>query len=835
MLRRASFTAPVLLLCLMYCGASGLAHAQHAPLGSPQTTAIVHAKDMDAKDQRKLAKIKKLEEFKKELGGGAVQGDSFKKLEGILLSFLKDPDSEGLLKYEVLLQLSDLYMRDPSRGNAQNAIHYLLMAALEDPHRVEAYLRLAQVYGILGDSQIQARYLTMAHQIVASRGRYVDLAQRFAKLGDAEQTERCVQQAQAAQQSLEAWYLLGQYYLDRGNYYAVLMALRPVAFDRKSSYYWGDPYLVNQMYRAATLDLNTYHYWAPPLWAAINRKSPAQVEERVQQVFRRSFDLDLQKTKLSKLMRDSLMPYLRNAIDVSAQHEVEDPVLSTHTYKLKPIPISWGSPQSPLRLDKRCDALLPELFVRASVSSSPGDSPEKQSKKEEQVRKLTQRIGELKKTAEEKFGKIEDPEKRARALFDWLKSDALTHYAAVEGIPAENALNPEKKKYVCLTGAIMYTLLARHLSLDVVGCVGPGHAYCRFNHNGRPILIETTDRDGFDYQKEEKRHKSGARHGGVLFGRKIDGPVSPWELVSFQFSNVAVTLPQLLILENPQYKELAINVFNKLPPDVVDRIKSLREEFERQVQKDPAFKWKGQFTPEECLETWFLTGFGDQELLVKLIGEMSDENPTFKKDIIAKYEEALEVLARGMQIEPFGGHFKTSYMGTLKQLDTIDTQSQERKLVSLKLASWATLRDLEQEIEELQGKVKSQQRAKEEEDKGGGRSDRHSDLQKRIAEKRNKFFSLLKDGTEARVELANARLSSLERRRNAIKYCPPIPELAQENLKSINSVYRELGEIAIYCDKLRLIWPEAPEQDLQSNLRKVQELRFRLEQLASST
>jgi hypothetical protein len=836
MLRRVSVTASVFVLCLIYCGAPGVLHAQQGGASSPQTASIVHAKDLDAKDQRKLAKIRKLEDFKKELGGGSLQAESFKKLEGVLLSFLKDPETEGLLKYEVLLQLSDLYVRDPNRIHSQNAIHYLLRAALEDPDRVEAYLRLAQIYGHMGDSQQQARYLSMAHQIVASRGRYAELAERFQKLGDSELTELYVNRAVNAPQSLEAWYLLGQYYLDRGNYFAVLTALRPVACDRKALYYWGDPYLINQMYRAATLDLNTFQYWAPPLWAAINRKSPSQVEERIQQVFRSSFDQDVEKTRLAKRMRDNLMPYLRNAIDVSAQHEVQDPTSGMPTYKVKAMPVSWGSPQSPLRFDKRPEALMPELFVRASVSASPGDLPEKQSQKEEQVRKLTQRIGELKKTAEEKFGSIEDPEKKARALFDWLKSDVLVNYALVEGIPAENVLNPEKKKYLCLTGAIMYTLLARHLDLDVVGCLGPGHAYCRFNNKGRSIIIETTDRDGFDYKKEDKRHQAGARYGGILFSREMEGPVSPWELVSCQFSNVAGNLPRLLILENPTYKNLAVKVFKGMPRDVVDQIKAIREEFERHETRDPTFKWQGEFTPEDCLQTWFLAPLGDNGVLqLKLIKEMGEENPAFKKDVIAKYEESLDVLARGMQIEPFGGRFRQAYLQQLEDLERIDTQTERDKVTQLGVTTLATLRDLEQEIEDLQVKLKSQQRSREEEDKAKARGDTYADLEKRIKEKRNKFFSLLKEAAEARVELATVRLASLERRRTAMKYCPPIPELGQEYLKSINSAYRDLGEIAIYCDGLKRIWPDAPEQDLQNNLRKVQELRFRLEQLASST
>ena len=237
-----------------------------------------------------------------------------------------------------------------------------------------------------------------------------------------------------------------------------------------------------------------------------------------------------------------------------------------------------------MKFDKNLADLLPEFFIRASVSPSPTDTPEQENRKEAQFRKLDRRVSDLKQTAKQKFGQIRDPEKRARALFEWLKQDVLQNYALVEGIPAENVLDPEKKQYLCLTGAIMYTFLARHLDLDVVGSLAPGHAYCRFKNAGRSYVIETTQSDGFDIP-ESKLYEGSGKHGGILFPEKPDGPVTPWELVSSQFMNVAYVQPRLLIYENPKYRDLALKALEKLPEPVVTEIKKVREKFERKERK----------------------------------------------------------------------------------------------------------------------------------------------------------------------------------------------------------------------------------------------------------
>ncbi len=641
--RPACFALSV--LCCVLFAVAGLGWAQEVGAKPVQQAALVKADQLDSKDVRKLAKIRKLEDLRKELAGTTDLGpEAFRRMEESLTAFLDDPESDDLPRYDLLVQLGDLHMRRKEKGSRFNAIHYLHLAAIEEPGRVEAYLRLAQLYSDLGESQEQIKYLNLAHDIVASATRYTQLAHISRNRGDERKFAHYTRQAQKVPKSFEAWYLLAQYYMERSNYYAVLTALRPVAFSR-NSYYRDDPYMINQMYRSATLDMNTFRYWAPPLYATMIGLTPAQLERRIEMKLGNFPDIDLAKKVIAYLFSEDLLSYLRNAIDVTAYHEVEDKESGRPVFRLKPVTLGWGSPRSPLKFDKDLGTLLPEFFVRASVSPSATDSAEARNNKEEQLKILKQRLSDLEKTATEKFGKIKDPETRARALFAWLKQNVLKNYALVEGIPAENVLDPEKKQYLCLTGAIIYTFLGRHLGLDVVGCLAPGHAYCRFNNRGRSIVVETTDSDGFDIPETQLYTGSG-RHGGILFPERPEGPVSPWELVSCQFMNVAYVQPRLLIYEKPQYRDLALKAFEKLPRPAVKEIKKVREAFERKERKDDKFKWEGTFAANDCLETWCLTPLGTVPQLgmdmgklieLKLIRLMIELDPEFRKDVLAKY------------------------------------------------------------------------------------------------------------------------------------------------------------------------------------------------------
>jgi tetratricopeptide (TPR) repeat protein len=812
--RPASFALSLVIIVLF--SATGMDWARGATEKAGEQTALVHADQLDAKDLRKLTKIRKLEDLRKELAGTAQMGpEAFRRMEESLTAFLDDPESDDLPRYDLLVQLGDLHMRRNEKSSRLNAIHFLHLAAIEDPGRVEAYLRLAQLYSDLGESQEQIKYLNLAHEIVASAARYSQLAHISRKQGDEQKFVHYTRRAQEIPKSFEAWYLLAQYYMERSNYYAVLTAMRPVAFG-KNSYYRDDPYMINQMYRAATLDMNTFRYWAPPLFATMIGMTPIQLEKRIEEKLGNFPDLDLAKKVVAYLFSEDLLSYLRNAIDVTAYHEVEDKDSGRPLFRLKPVTLGWGSPKSPLKFDKDLGVLLPEFFVRASVSPTPTDTAEEQNAKGEQVKRLKQRIVDLQQTATEKFGNIKDPEKKARALFAWLKEDVLKNYALVEGIPAENVLDQEKKKYLCLTGAIMYTFLGRHLGLDVVGCLAPGHAYCRFNHNDRSIIVETTESAGFDIP-ETQLYKGSGKHGGILFPERPEGPVSPWELVSCQFMNVAYVQPRLLIYEKPQYRDLALKAFEKLPTQAVNEIKKVRENFERKERRDDKFKWEGTFAANDCLETWCLTPLGNVPQLgmdmgklieLKLIRLMIELDPEFHKAVLAKYEEGLEVLARALQMEPFSAKFRGGYVGMLQLAQAVDVGPQTTKMKESIVQLSKAKKELAESIQDLKKTASTSQ-----EDKTGGKSpaETQADTRTRAEAKIEKYFAVGEATAREAVEFGNPLISSLERRRAAMKYCPPIPELRQEYLRSVNALYRHLANVESFCDSL-LKLPGAPEQ-----------------------
>jgi hypothetical protein len=770
--RPASTALSVALVVLVMC--SGLTWAQEGNKSGRPTVSPASADQFDAKDQRKLERLRKLEELRTELASSGQLGpEAFQRMEASLTAFLDAPQSDDLPRYDLLLQLGDLHMRRNQKGSKLNAIHYLHLAAIENPGRVDAYLRLAQLYSDLGESQEQLKYLHVAHDIVASSGRYSRLAEISRRQGDAPKFTHYTNQAKRAPKSFDFWYMFAQYYLERGNHYAALTSLRPVAFDR-TSYYRDDPYLINQMYHAASMDVNTFHYWAPALFATKEGISLLQLQKALDKKFATFRDEEIPKKIVAYMLSEGLMSFLRNSLDVTGQHEVDDPVTGKPVFRLKPISIGWGSPKSPLKFDRDLGELLPELFIRASVSPSPTDTPEQQRQKEEQLKQLKQRIADLKQTAEAQFGQIRDPEKKARALFMWLKQEVLRDYALVEGIPAENVLDPAKKKYLCLTGAIMYTFLGRHLGLDVVGCLAPGHAYCRFNNGGRSIIVETTENEGFDIP-ESKLYEGAGKHGGILFPERPDGPVSPWELVSCQFQNVASVQPRLLIYENPKYRELALQALEKFPEAMMNDIKKVRVAFERSQRGDDKYTWQGAFTAKDCLDTWYLTPLGsvsrigmDMGDLIELylVQQMVKLDPAFHRDVLARYQEGLEVLARALQMEPFRDQFRRLYVNQLKEAEQVDIGVQKSKMeaVATKLSS-----------------------------------------------KKDPSFDDVADAAREVLQLGNPLVSSLERRKDAMRYCPPIPELKQEYLRLANTLYRHLAEVEGRVDKLARI-PGAPPE-----------------------
>jgi hypothetical protein len=311
-------------------------------------------------------------------------------------------------------------------------------------------------------------------------------------------------------------------------------------------------------------------------------------------------------------------------------------------------------------------------------------------------------VNELRAEAKRVCGGIKDEKERARALFDFLKSNLLVNYSVVDGIPAENALS--KKYYLCLTGTLYYTLIGRKdLDLNVAGCLVPGHAYPVLQHSQLgPIEIETTASGnknsveyGFDYgrrrtmearKRYDKAHEVGAQKGGLLFTSDKKGAVSNLDLVQSQYRNVVLNLPVLLFLRNPEYRNLAkanlteiaalkVRDKNGLEVKFLDLVKQLREQFETEQNENPDYKWTGDDL-DNFLDTLALIPCPAVDLINrKLVLEMAVKNESFRRDLVKTYEKMLALMEIALQLDPFDRDYRELYLQTLYFADGVEVGS----------------------------------------------------------------------------------------------------------------------------------------------------------------
>ena len=141
---------------------------------------------------------------------------------------------------------------------------------------------------------------------------------------------------------------------------------------------------------------------------------------------------------------------------------------------------------------------------------------------------------------------------RAKKLFTWLKKRALVEYDVAGWFSAKGIV--DDKKFLCLSGSIVYTLLARDAKLNVCGVVEPGHAYASLSTD-RKIRIETTTEgpEGFDRKPEIKSHeKDRVLHLNpfATYGEIAE----PMKFVAYQFQNAALFSLDDLVLN--KYEKL---------------------------------------------------------------------------------------------------------------------------------------------------------------------------------------------------------------------------------------------------------------------------------------
>ncbi len=353
---------------------------------------------------------------------------------------------------------------------------------------------------------------------------YLGLAEMYYTMGYFEKGDGYAKTAQDVEpKCYETFCVLGQRYEDSGNYTAAMDQ-----YNKGLSVYGRDSYLIDKLYFAASQGgLEPYVVLRYGRHHLILRRFPDY------------FILD----HLRKLAGD--FPTAKKHYD-----------LPNFEFKYCPGDI----PPENLYKDPY------EAFIMASTKDPA------------EYKKLRAKLDRIRDDAAKAIAGVKGDEAKARALYKWLKKNVLKNYDRKKGILADQVLNDNK--YLCLSGSILYALIAEEVGLPVKGMITPGHAFASMDTGKRQIQIEVTAEpkfgmtreDGFDvdWWDQFKVLNRVDAYGG-LYGpsshRNI-GAISPQELTAYQFINTwldgvdkikeehkdqleyAKTLQKLLIAEN---------------------------------------------------------------------------------------------------------------------------------------------------------------------------------------------------------------------------------------------------------------------------------------------
>ncbi len=348
---------------------------------------------------------------------------------------------------------------------------------------------------------------------------YLVLAQMYYDMGYVSEGDRYAELAQSVEpESYESYCLLGQRFMDSGNYTG--------AFTQ----YWTalkrfgrDPYIIDRLFiSGARGGLQPYYELAPGIM--VENYPDYWIFEELKE--------------MSSDFPDSRAKYRLPLFKFSYCEKRENP-------------------EAPF------DDLY-EAFIKASVD----DPAEYDSVRNE--------LDKIRREALQEIKPINDERARAKALYLWLKKRVLRKYDIEDGIRAEQVV--ENNKYLCLTGAILYTLIGREAGLPISGIITPGHAYAVLNEPNRQIQVELTAEpmfgmpriEGFDVEWWEQFKQlnrvdvyGGLRRDKTATSSRNIGEVSPEQLTAYQFTNVIADKERKI---TEKYK------------DELDLVKNLRSE-----------------------------------------------------------------------------------------------------------------------------------------------------------------------------------------------------------------------------------------------------------------
>jgi len=541
----------------------------------------------------------------------AVQSTSPFQRETKLREILKiSPEN-----YYALVKLGELELEKGPEGTLK-AEEYFLRAALGQPYRPEAFLALGQTYYSQGYAPEGLDYMMMAMKGPYSKPSYAAI---------------CLQ---------------GQEFLDTGNYYAAVMMFGKAALSQSSTFA-GDPYLLKKLYQAAALSpapslwvyAGTQTFvdsagnapWVPYVFAWLMGMEDEKTVFRFMEELRRvAGEISLKQPKLTPAAAEKLiyvMLYRRVMDDLRkkvGETEGLDSAIAAR-YGLTKQFFDFGICPAEKSRTLTPDLNLYDIFIEASVPDPV------------QRKALLEKLNDVKSRALQHVEKITDPKEKGRELYKWLRENLMVNYDMVDGVTAEGVIKDHK--YLCLSGAIVYALMARDAGLNVNGYVMPGHAYAVLHTDkGEKINVETT----FPV-KESAEKPAGFDAPPLLAGMRstdlraipdITGEVSPLDLVSYQFVNVGYN----------KLADLSLNKYGNQLRDVLQKA-GYRQSKIDQFMTD----WREAKLP-----------MGVQLIVM---AKMSEASPKYHAELSRQIDKLMEDLEKARSFDPLNKEFMNRIEG----------------------------------------------------------------------------------------------------------------------------------------------------------------------------
>ena len=225
----------------------------------------------------------------------------------------------------------------------------------------------------------------------------------------------------------------------------------------------------------------------------------------------------------------------------------------------------------------------------------------------------------------------------------WLKDNVLKDYQALEGVSAADVVL--NNKYLCLSGSIVYTLIAQEAGLNVKGVMVPGHAYALLDLDRRRIVETTADgASGFDLKTDRDISGKFREPDRALYKPAFDGyqEISdPMKFVAYQYANVAASRIESLV-SSAKYERLCKQALAGILRIVAGVNSEVQPDTIQRLRRNGIVVFESPEGPQKI-------SAGSEGLSMI----MAQSNNEFRQDLIGDLNKNVETLKVARRLSPF--------------------------------------------------------------------------------------------------------------------------------------------------------------------------------------